>query len=183
MSALASSWASDEGQLFEGVIVVGLGGNLGGPEAVSARFASALDVLSRTWGPSRVSSSFVTAPVGDVQAQPDFLNAVAAWRPPSPPTPESALEQLLKIEVEHGRIRSSRGGPRSLDLDLLLVGRQERNDTNLSLPHPRICQRAFVLEPLCELFGPEFRIGPEGPRLAECLASAQVAAQVWSRLL
>lgn len=182
MSAPAGSWAS-EGRLAEGVIVVGLGGNLGGPLAVKDRFDRAVDRLSRNWGQAQVSSLFVTAPVGEVKDQPDFLNAVAAWCPASACTPESALEALRMVEAEHGRSRMVPGGPRSLDLDLLLVGDEVRNDAELTLPHPRMGQRAFVLKPLLELFGADLRIGSSGPTVGQCLANEAVAAQIISRYL
>ncbi len=183
MNTLAPAWRSKEKRLADGVIVVALGGNLGGPRLVKTRFDRAIAYLSREWGPAQVSTILVTAPVGEVQAQPEFLNAVAAWRPASAVTPESALAQLQEMEAFEGRTRLVVGGPRSLDLDLLLVGLEERNHAELVLPHPRIHKRAFVLEPLCELFGADFRLSSEGQTLGHFLASAEVAAQSWSRFL
>ncbi len=101
---------------------------------------------------SHLSSVYETAPVGN-SLQPDmppFLNMVAELRIPLPP-PEQLLAQLLRIEYSLGRTREVPGGSRTIDLDLLLSGDETRGTEFLTLPHPRLHQRRFVLVPLAEL--------------------------------
>jgi len=94
------------------------------------------------------SSLYCTAPVG-LKHQPDFINAVVELIAVSPaPT---LLESLFEIEARFGRQRSVRNAPRTLDLDLLLHGDAIMNDPQLTLPHPRLHERAFVLAPLAEI--------------------------------
>ena len=103
---------------------------------------------------SRLSSIYETEPVvGSDQPtldMPVFLNMVAELRMPLPP-PEQLLAQLLRIEYSLGRTREIPGGPRTIDLDLLLYGDETRGTEYLTLPHPRLYQRRFVLVPLVEL--------------------------------
>ena len=143
---------------------VGLGGNLGDP---AAALQDALDALDRIFGVelTAVSSVYQSAPVG-LSAQPDFLNAVA--RIDTSLEPGELLEQLLRIETEQGRVRvGERFGPRLIDLDLLLYNETVLQSEVLTLPHPRMLERRFVLEPLAELEG---NMGlPGGHRLCDCL--------------
>ena len=143
---------------------VGLGGNLGDP---AAALQDALDALDRICGVelTAVSSVYQSAPVG-LSAQPDFLNAVA--RINTSLGPGELLERLLRIETEQGRIRlGERFGPRLIDLDLLLYNETVLQSEGLTLPHPRMLERRFVLEPLAELEGD---MGLEGGRkLCDCL--------------
>jgi 2-amino-4-hydroxy-6-hydroxymethyldihydropteridine diphosphokinase len=127
---------------------VGLGANLGDREGMLRR---ALDRIAAE--PDlrlvAVSSFRETAPVGLVE-QPDFVNAVAAVETEVPPS--SLLERLLAIERELGRTRTGpRFGPRTIDLDLLLYGDAVVDEPGLQLPHPRLHERRFALEPLAEL--------------------------------
>lgn len=126
---------------------VALGANLGDPAAtVKAAFAALANLPE-----SRVvhcSSLYRTAPVGMTE-QPEFVNAVAELE--TTLAPEAVLEALLDIEKRFGRIRAERNGPRTLDLDLLLHGAERRDSAQLTLPHPRLWARAFVLLPLLEL--------------------------------
>ena len=177
MSPPAATWVTAQGLLAERVIVVALGGNLGGTEEVRKRCMSAIATLSEEWGEAQCSSFLVTAPVGEVQEQPDFVNAVAAWRPAQEIGPEQALAKLQELEEKHGRTRQIHGGARTLDLDLLFVGQETRASADLTLPHPRMGLRAFVLRPLAELFGSALRLSADGPRVATCLRDASVAAQ------
>ena len=162
-------------------VVVALGGNLGGPTRVGQRFAEAIESISEMWGPALVSGLYVTAPVGPVQDQPDFVNAVAAWWPETMPSPESALALLQALETVHGRERATLGGARTLDLDLLLHAGQVRDQPGLRVPHPRMADRAFVLWPLQELFGDAFqwdaRLAPVGALLAGEGVSAQACVR------
>lgn len=96
------------------------------------------------------SSFYETDPVGYLN-QPNFTNAVVALK--TYLQPEALLERLLDIEYSFGRNRTTGipGGPRTLDLDLLAVDRLTRNTPSLQLPHPRIADRLFVLQPLAEI--------------------------------
>lgn len=183
MSPSAATWVGADGHLLDRVIVVALGGNLGGIDAVQKRCESVVGGLSEAWGAACLSSFWVTAPIGEVEEQPDFLNAVAAWRPSQDTCPQRVLATLQALEQEHGRTRERKGGARTLDLDLLFVGRQTRSGAQLILPHPRLHLRAFVLEPLAELFGGELRLDAVGLSVATCLAAPSVAVQRIRRAL
>ncbi len=125
---------------------IGLGANLGQPRDA---LRSALDALAGVAGCSlaTVSSLYRTAPIGG--GGPDYLNAVAAVD--TLLSPGQLLDALQAIEVAHGRERSHANAPRTLDLDLLLHGDAAIRTPRLTLPHPRLHQRAFVLQPLLEL--------------------------------
>ena len=140
------------------------------PYAQVRRGARALDALPVTCG-RRCSSLYRTAPVGLVD-QPDFINAVCEIDTDLPA--QDLLHALLEIERTHGRVRDVIGGPRTLDLDLLLYGDLVCHDASLTLPHPRLHERAFVLYPLVEL-APALRIPGHGPvdkLLAACAGQA-----------
>ena len=96
-----------------------------------------------------MSSVWETAPIGDVP-QDEYLNAVALLDSVRGPRP--LLEAFLEIEADAGRERRERWGPRTLDLDLLLYGDAEIDAPGLKVPHPRVTQRRFVLEPLAEIW-------------------------------
>jgi 2-amino-4-hydroxy-6-hydroxymethyldihydropteridine diphosphokinase len=98
----------------------------------------------------RLSSVYETEPV-DVTEQPGFLNMVAELEMDSLPSPEQLLARLLRIEYLLGRRREVARGPRTIDLDLLLYGAERRATEFLTLPHPRLHERRFVLVPLAEL--------------------------------
>lgn len=126
---------------------VGLGSNLEHPrEQVRAAFDE-LAALPETRLVSR-SALYRSAPVG-FEAQPDFVNAVA--RIDTALTPFRLLAELQAIEKRHGRERSFPGAPRTLDLDLLLYGDTVITSPSLTLPHPRMHERSFVLRPLAEI--------------------------------
>ena len=121
---------------------IGLGANLGDREATIRQAAGQL-------GPHRLSTIRETEPWGYAD-QPWFLNAVAELE--TELAPRKLLDRLLEIERELGRERGGpRYGPRTIDLDLLLYGDLVLAEPGLTLPHPRIAERAFVLEPLFEL--------------------------------
>ena len=112
------------------------------------------------------SSAYETEPVGEILDQPDFLNA--AVRVTTELEPEPLLDLCKAIEVEQGRMFGGpRHGPRPLDVDLLLVGDLELETERLTLPHPQVTSRRFVLVPLLEL-DPELAL-PDGTRLSEAL--------------
>ena len=126
---------------------VALGSNLADPAAqVNAGFA-ALGALFATRVIAR-SSLYRSAPVG-YAAQPDFINAVAALE--TTLAPRALLEELLAIERSHGRVREFLNAPRTLDLDVLLYGDLQLHEHGLTIPHPRMHERAFVLLPLAEI--------------------------------
>lgn len=142
---------------------IGLGSNMGDPVA---QVREALDELAHL-PVSRllaVSSLYRSAPVGKLD-QPDFINAVALIE--TALTPRDLLKSLLEIEHYHGRVREYRDGPRTLDLDILLYDDLQCSDAQLTLPHPRMHQRAFVLQPLCEI-APDCSLAGHGT-LAELL--------------
>lgn len=126
---------------------VALGANLGDPAAtIRAAFAALANLPE-----SRIkhtSSLYRTAPVG-IEKQPDFVNAVAELE--TTLAPESLLDALLEIEQRFGRIRAEKNGPRTLDLDILFYNNLQLDLPRLTLPHPRLHLRAFVLQPLAEI--------------------------------
>ncbi len=128
---------------------VGIGSNLGAPER---RVLDAIDALGRlpATEPGRRSALYRTAPWGETD-QPDFVNAVAELR--TALEPEALLDELQKLENAAGRVRDPkhRWGPRVLDLDLLWFGGRALDTPRLTVPHPRMHERAFVLQPLCDL--------------------------------
>lgn len=125
---------------------VGIGANLGDAQATVRRAIEELGQLPRT---RRLASSalYRSTPV-DAEG-PDFINAVVALE--TELSPEALLKALQQIEDRHHRERPYRHAPRTLDLDLLLVDQQLRDDPALTLPHPRLHLRAFVLVPLLEI--------------------------------
>lgn len=157
---------------------VAFGANLGDP---AAAFALALERIAALPG-TRVaarSALYRTAPVGvdvDLSGQPDYINAVIAVDTTLAPRP--LLDALLAIEHEGGRTRDYHQAPRTMDLDLLLHGNATVSEPGLELPHPRMHQRAFVLQPLAEI-APDTTIPGHG-RVAALLPA--VAGQAISRL-
>ena len=140
---------------------VGLGSNLNHPRRHVARALAELSRLPR----SRLvvaSPNYVSAPVGCVLPQPDYVNAVALLR--TRLSPRNLLSRLHAIERRHRRdqtARALRNAPRTLDLDLLLYGRLRLRQRDLSLPHPRMHLRAFVLRPLRDI-APTMRVPGRG---------------------
>lgn len=125
---------------------VGIGGNLGDARATVAAAVQALAALPGC-RLLRVSSHWRSAPVD--AGGPDYVNAVAALACDDPP--EQLLAALQAIEHDFGRQRPYHHAPRTLDLDLLLHGQALRATPRLTLPHPRLHLRAFVLQPLLEI--------------------------------
>ena len=136
---------------------VALGANLGDPVETVHAAIEALRSLPHSQLIA-VSSLYRTAPVG-LHNQPDFINAVVALE--TQLDASSLLDELFAIEARFGRRRSVRNAPRTLDLDLLLHGDTVSDDTQLTLPHPRMHQRAFVLAPLAEI-APDIVISGRG---------------------
>jgi 2-amino-4-hydroxy-6-hydroxymethyldihydropteridine diphosphokinase len=150
----------------ERVGYLGLGSNVGDSEG---HLRAALQLLP-TEGVEvlAVSSTWVTEPVGEILDQPDFLNAVARVR--TSLQPEELLDACKAVEAERGRqFDLPRHSPRPLDVDLLLLGDLELRTDRLTLPHPEVRNRRFVLAPLLEL-DPSLTL-PDGTVLADALAA------------
>ncbi len=153
------------------IVYIGLGSNLGDPAAQLQRALEQLARLpgSRLQGRSRFYRSRPLQAPGVPEDQPDYLNAVA--RVETDLSPLMLLDALQAIEAEQGRVRDGRRwAPRPLDLDLLLYGAEVIQHPRLTVPHPGIAQRDFVLHPLAEL-APELEIpglGPLEALLARC---------------
>jgi 2-amino-4-hydroxy-6-hydroxymethyldihydropteridine diphosphokinase len=143
---------------------IGIGSNLDDPVA---RVWRAFDALAEIPASRCVACSplYRGAAVGGPADQPDYINAVAALD--TTLGPDGLLAALQDIETAQGRVRAERWGPRTLDLDLLLYDRLVSNDPQLTLPHPRLHQRAFVLYPLYDI-APNLDIPGRG-RLIELL--------------
>ena len=159
---------------------VGLGSNLGDRAeylllAVRGMLDAGLDVI-------RLSSIYETEPV-EYESQPPFLNMVAELRGSTLPSPEQMMARLLRIEYALGRIRDVHMGPRTIDLDLLIF-KDHRADTEfLTVPHPRIASRRFVLVPLNELV-PNLVHPVLGKSIAELLTQTKDQSHVsrWKQL-
>jgi 2-amino-4-hydroxy-6-hydroxymethyldihydropteridine diphosphokinase len=145
---------------------LGLGSNVG-DRAAHLRAAIAM-LAEHAVEVESVSSAYETEPVGEVLDQPDFLNAAIRIR--TELEPEALLDACKGVETERGReLEGPRHGPRPLDVDLLLLGDLELSTDRLTLPHPEVTSRRFVLAPLLEL-DPDLSL-PDGTSLAGALAS------------
>jgi len=145
---------------------LGLGSNVGDRQS---HLRAAIELL-REHGVEveAVSSTYETEPVGEVLDQPDFLNAAIRIR--TELEPEALLDLCKEIEVARGRtLDAPRHSPRPLDVDLLLLGELVLSTERLTLPHPEVTNRRFVLVPLLEL-DPQLTL-PDGTRLSEALAA------------
>jgi len=129
------------------VAYVGIGSNLDQPRRQVLEALSELDRLPHTRVVKK-SSLYRSAPMGHA-GQPDFINAVAQLETGLPA--ERLLAELQGVERRHGRKRSFPNAPRTLDLDILLFGDATMQSGVLTIPHPRMHQRAFVLKPLLEI--------------------------------
>lgn len=129
------------------IAFVGLGSNLADPSAQLVRAFEDLDGLDGTCLLAR-SSLYRSAPVGYLD-QPDFVNAVAKLS--TKLTPQALLHAVLQIEHKHGRERTFRNAPRTLDIDVLLYDDVMLHEHGLTIPHPQMQHRAFVLLPLLEI--------------------------------
>jgi 2-amino-4-hydroxy-6-hydroxymethyldihydropteridine diphosphokinase len=145
---------------------LGLGSNVGDSEG---HLRAALDLLAdQGVAIDAVSSTYVTEPVGEILDQPDFLNAAVRIR--TALEPEALLDACKAVEAERGRqFDLPRHSPRPLDVDLLLLGDLELQTPRLTLPHPQVRNRRFVLAPLLEL-DPALTL-PDGTVLADALAA------------
>jgi 2-amino-4-hydroxy-6-hydroxymethyldihydropteridine diphosphokinase len=137
---------------------VGIGSNLGDREG---NFRQAVELLSAEHGIDVVAVSEIreTDPVGPVEQGP-FLNGAVLIE--TGLAPRELLERLLAVEERLGRVRRERWGPRTIDLDLLLYGDDVVDEPGLTVPHPRLHERRFALEPLSDL-APSLEIPGKGP--------------------
>ncbi len=151
---------------------IGLGANLDDPRDQVQRALGELARLPQSTLVAR-STLWHSAPVGYAN-QPAFVNAVA--RLETGLSADALLDELQKVESAHGRARSFANAPRTLDLDLLLYGEEVRASPRLTLPHPRMHERAFVLNPLLEI-APEAVIPGHGSARANLQAVADQACE------
>lgn len=143
---LAGGPGGMDNEIVQAGVVLGLGSNLGDREAAIAGALSRLE--ARGFRLSLASSLYETQPVGG-PPQGLFLNAVAAGE--TELGPEELLAACLAVEQELGRVRAEPNGPRTIDVDILLFGSLTREAPAPVIPHPRLHQRRFVLEPLAEI--------------------------------
>jgi 2-amino-4-hydroxy-6-hydroxymethyldihydropteridine diphosphokinase len=177
--------------LPDDALVIGLGGNVGGEPAVIERFRRAREALAQL-GEVRSASLYRTAWVGPAQGagptasmtrggpvQPAFLNTVVRVRY-SDGTPHEVISTLLELERLLGRDRrgEARNGPRAIDLDALLWGTRVVRTRELEVPHPRLVERRFALQPTAELFGEDLALA--GTTIGALLrrVSAQACEQI-----
>lgn len=164
----------------ESRVVIAFGSNRGNREAIlsaAVRDVAALDDVSVT-AVSGLVESYAVKLAGVDETAPNYLNGVLAAR--TVLTPEQLLDRLQRIEIEHGRVRLERWGDRTLDLDLIAVtdtggAPVQQASEQLTLPHPRAWQRAFVLAPWAQL-DPDAELPGHG-RIAALLEP--VAGSVW----
>jgi 2-amino-4-hydroxy-6-hydroxymethyldihydropteridine diphosphokinase len=126
---------------------VALGSNLG--DRAGNLLRAVRGMMEASLCVTRLSSIYETEPLSEIE-QPTFLNMVAEVGNPLPP-PEQVMARLLRIEYALGRTREVPDGPRTIDLDLLIYGEAQSETQFLTLPHPRLHERRFVLEPLVEV--------------------------------
>jgi 2-amino-4-hydroxy-6-hydroxymethyldihydropteridine diphosphokinase len=146
-------------------IAIGFGSNVGDR---AAHLDAGLAAIARHARLIARSSLYESAPVGPVEQAP-FLNAIAVFE--TAREPGEILGELLAIELTRGRVREVRWGPRPLDLDLILYGATVVTDPGLTVPHPELTNRRFVLQPLLEAW-PDAHL-PDGTPLADFLVPVQ----------
>lgn len=151
-------------------VYVAIGANLKRPEEQVRAGFEELAMLPET-RLAAVSSLYRSAAVGYLD-QPDFVNAVAGIE--TALAPRALLDALLEIERRYGRVREFPNAPRTLDLDIVLYGEAQVNERGLSIPHPRLHERAFVLVPLAEI-APEALVPGRG-RVRDLLQGVDAAS-------
>jgi 2-amino-4-hydroxy-6-hydroxymethyldihydropteridine diphosphokinase len=156
--------------------IIALGSNIGDSQSLVARAIERLEEHSS----ERLlkSSLWQTSPVDCPPGSPPFVNAVVGLTPRTGETPESLLSKLLELEREFGRKpRLMHNEPRRLDLDLVAFGQESRATKELTLPHPRACERRFVLQPLSE-FAPGLILPGQVKTIAELLTQLKTAEKL-----
>ena len=167
-------------EIGDETLVLGMGGNVGGEAAVVERMRRVAEAVSG-WGAVKASSVYRTAPVGPEQA--DFLNAALRVRLAGEPwQPREIISAVLEIEALLGRERGreERWGPRKIDLDVLVWGRRVARYEGppvLEVPHPRVRERRFALQPMVDVLEWETELPGSGRRLGELLGEAGVREQ------
>ena len=136
---------------------IGIGSNLENPVAQVRRACQEMQGIAHTHCVA-CSPLYRSDPVGP-PGQPDYINAVAGLE--TELDPDALLAELRAIENAHGRVRRIRWGPRTLDLDILLYGNKVQSSAHLTLPHPRMHERSFVLYPLYDI-APDLHIPDQG---------------------
>ena len=157
---------------MKGRVFLGLGSNLGDRESWIRRALEALELRGVEIVQS--SSIYETEPVGFV-GQPDFLNLAVEVK--TGLDPSSLMDACLKIEQSLGRRRGAKDGPRNIDIDLLYYGNTVTSSPDLTLPHPRIAERAFVLTPLAEI-APGFLAPESGKTVSEMLQACPDSSRI-----
>jgi 2-amino-4-hydroxy-6-hydroxymethyldihydropteridine diphosphokinase len=132
---------------FRSTVYLGLGSNLGDPIGQISRALHEIDDVSGV-ALTQISSFYRTDPIGFAD-QPAFVNAVAQIE--TTLSPQDLMRALLDVEKAHDRVRTEKNGPRSLDLDILIFNEWRLEESDVTVPHPRLHERAFVLVPLLEL--------------------------------
>lgn len=154
------------------IAYIGLGSNLADPELQIRTAMEELDNLPQSRCLKQSSlyrSAPLVAPGDSANDQPDYINAVVALE--TSLEPAALLAELQRLEMLHQRVREQRWGPRTLDLDLLLYGEHRINTPELTVPHPGLYERNFVLYPLAEIAPPDLPVPGQGPLqavLARC---------------
>ena len=166
--------------LPEDALVIGLGGNVGGDAAVRERFVRAREALAQL-GDTNSAPLYRSAPIGP--PQPAYLNTAVRVRY-ADGTPAELIATVLEIEALLGRVRAreARNGPRAIDLDILLWGTRAIRTPELEIPHPRLVERRFALQPIVDLFGDDLAIAgtPAGSLLRRTSAQAvELVAATW----
>lgn len=168
-------WFADGSGAMLSEAYIGLGSNLGD----SARnLRSALQMMEEFAADVRPSPLYKTAPLG-FRSQPPFFNAVC--RVTTRLTPFELMDRLLGIEAAIGRRRVFRNAPRSLDMDILLIGVRALRSPPLVLPHPRMAEREFVLRPLADI-APNLTHPVTGISISEMLRSLPGRSEAMSRV-
>ncbi len=145
-------------------VYAGLGSNLGNKRENILRAIDRIDAYEEICIKEK-SGFYDTAPVG-CSPQPDYVNCVIGLE--TEIEPQTLLKEFKKIEIELGRKSGVRWGPRVVDLDIILFGDRIVNDHNLKIPHERMHERVFVLEPLCEI-SPDIKHPVSGISISELL--------------
>lgn len=149
-------------------VAIGMGGNVGNPRRA---FRNALHILSSLLRNPKISPLYRTSPVGGPSDQPEYLNAVVVGT--TSLTAQALLTLLRKSEISAGRKPGGpRNAPRPLDLDLLLYGNERITTRRLTVPHPRMASRLFVLVPLADV-APRRVVPGTGKTVARLLAEAR----------
>jgi 2-amino-4-hydroxy-6-hydroxymethyldihydropteridine diphosphokinase len=160
----------------DGIAFVALGSNIGDSESILPRAMERLAQFSTR--PMSKSSLWHTTPVNCPPGSPHFVNAVVGLSPRAEETAESLLAKLLQLEKDFGRKpKLVQNEPRRLDLDLISFGQEFRSTKELTLPHPRACERRFVLQPLAEI-APDLILPGQTRTIAELLAALKTGEKL-----